>query len=206
MPKHQGKLTFIEEARRKQIVEATIETIAASGYLNASLAEIAKYADISKGVISYHFDGKDDLIDETISTILSDSYRYIKQHVNEAGDSMKDRLSSYIEASFDYMSQNRTQFVAMVDLWGSFPSFERKKEHNRVAYDPCRRHLMTILQPGQELGEFGSFPADTLASIIQASIDGIMLQWVFDPDSVDFNECKEEIVHIFATYTQHKEP
>jgi AcrR family transcriptional regulator len=56
------KPTFIEEARRKQIVEAAMETIADSGYVNASLAEIAKSADISKGVISYHFESKDELI------------------------------------------------------------------------------------------------------------------------------------------------
>ncbi len=204
MPKTRDKLTFIEEARRKQIVEAAIETIANEGYLNASLAEIAKHADISKGVISYHFDNKDDLIDETIYTILTDSYRYIRQHVNEAGDSMRDRLGAYVAASFDYMAQNREQFVAMVDLWGSFSSFDRKKEHNHAAYDPCRRHLLGILEPGQASGEFGSFPARTLASIVQAAIDGIMLQWVFDPDSVDFDECKSEIIRIFEVYTRNQ--
>lgn len=204
MPKTRDKLTFIEEARRKQIVEAAIETIAKEGYMNASLAEIAKYADISKGVISYHFDNKDDLIDETINTILTDSYRYIRQHVNEAGDAMRDRLGAYVAASFDYMAQNRTQFVAMVDLWGSFSSFVRKKQYNHAAYDPCRRHLLDILEPGQVSGEFGSFPARTLASIIQAAIDGIMLQWVFDPDSVDFEECKQEIVHILEVYTRNQ--
>lgn len=203
MAKTRDKLTFIEEARRKQIVEAAIETIANEGYMNASLAEIAKYADISKGVISYHFDNKDDLIDETINTILTNSYRYIRQQVNEAGDSMRERLGMYVTASFDYMAQNRHQFVAMVDLWGSFSSFERKKQYNHTAYDPCRRHLMTILEPGQTSGEFGNFPARTVASIIQAAIDGIMLQWVFDPESVDFEECKSEIIKIFEVYTRN---
>ncbi|MCA9913159.1 MAG: TetR family transcriptional regulator [Anaerolineae bacterium] len=204
MPKTRDKLTFIEEARRKQIVEAAIETIANEGYINASLAEIAKYADISKGVISYHFDNKDDLIDETINTILSDSYRYIREQVKAANEAMNDRLAAYITASFNYMAENRTQFVAMVDLWGSFSSFERKKQYNHAAYDPCRRHLLDILEPGQAAGELGAFPARTLASIIQAAIDGIMLQWVFDPDSVDFEECKQEIIRIFEVYTRNQ--
>jgi TetR/AcrR family fatty acid metabolism transcriptional regulator len=204
MPKKREKLTFIEEARRKQIIGAAIETIAAEGYLNASLAEIAKHADISKGVISYHFDGKDELIDETINTILADSYKYIRSQVNAAGDSKRDRLQAYIRASFDYMAQNRTQFVAMVDLWGSFSSFERKQEHNRVAYDPCRRHLRAILEPGQKSGEFGQFPAHTLASIIQAAIDGVMLQWVFAPDSIDFEECQQQVINLFDAYV-HRE-
>jgi AcrR family transcriptional regulator len=204
MSKRREKQSFIEEARRKQIVGAAIETIASEGYVNSSLAEIAKYADISKGVILYHFDDKDELIDETIDTILTDSYLYIKAQLASAGDSMRERLITYITASFDYMAANRPQFIAMVDLWGSFSSFERKKQHNSRAYDPCRRHLMNILEPGQKAGVFGAFPARTLASIIQASIDGIMLQWVFDPDSVDFEECKQEIIRIFDVYTRRE--
>jgi hypothetical protein len=117
---------------------------------------------------------------------------------------MQDRLRAYISASFEYMAKNRRRFEALVDLWGSFTSFERKREHNRNAYDPCRLYLLNILEPGQASGEFGDFPARTVASIIQASIDGIMLQWVFDPNSVDFNECQQQIIQIFEAYTRKK--
>ena len=47
--------SFIEEQRRSQIVDIAIQTIATQGFSQASLAEIAKEAGISKGVISYHF-------------------------------------------------------------------------------------------------------------------------------------------------------
>lgn len=200
MTRKRSKPTFIEEARRKQIVDATISVIAETGYLNTSLAEIAKHADISKGVISYHFNGKDELIDETINTVLSDSYRYIKGQVQQAGDDHRAQLRTYIEASFDYMAANRSHFVALVDLWGSFSSYEAKKAYNKAAYDPCRRHLSTILEPAQKNGEFLTLPITPLASIIQAAIDGIMLQWVMDEDAVDFEMCKEQVVRLFDTY------
>ena len=54
--------TFIEEARRKQIIASTILTLAKRGFVNTSLADIADQIGVTKGVISYHFDGKDDLI------------------------------------------------------------------------------------------------------------------------------------------------
>ena len=50
--------SFIEEARRRQIIDTAIRTIATRGYSRTSLAEIAREAGISKGVISYHFEGK----------------------------------------------------------------------------------------------------------------------------------------------------
>ena len=50
---------------------AAIDTIAEVGYANASLARIAVRLGISKGVISYHFAGKDDLIAEIVSQVLA---------------------------------------------------------------------------------------------------------------------------------------
>jgi AcrR family transcriptional regulator len=44
--------SFIEEARRRQIIASAVEVISEVGFGNASLARIAEHAGISKGVIS----------------------------------------------------------------------------------------------------------------------------------------------------------
>ena len=66
----QDERSFIENARRAQIIECAINAIAELGYANASLAEIAKRAGVSKGVISYHFDGKRELMQQVINTVI----------------------------------------------------------------------------------------------------------------------------------------
>ena len=65
----QTSRSFIEEARRAQIVGFAIDTIAELGYGQASLARIAGRAGISKGVIGYHFAGKDDLMREVVAEV-----------------------------------------------------------------------------------------------------------------------------------------
>ncbi len=193
--------TFIEEARRKQIVDATIETIAKQGFHNTSLAEIAKNIDISQSVISYHFDGKRELIAETLNTIFRKTNAYVKDRV-EAQQSAAAKLRAYIAASFEFEQMHRELFVALVDLWGSFGSPEDERRFFGSAYTSCRRHLEKILLEGQETGEFGDFPALTIAAIIQAAIDGIMLQWVFDPDAVDFDSCRQHIIEMVECHTK----
>src|SRR5579863_3120226 len=69
--------TFIETARRQQIVAAAIDTIAEVGFAQASLARIAERIGISKGVISYHFAGKDDLIRQVAIEIVEAARAYI---------------------------------------------------------------------------------------------------------------------------------
>lgn len=193
------KMTFIEEARRKQLVEVAIETIANEGFVNTTLADIARRADISKGVISYHFDNKDELINEVIHALLRESYEYIRPRV-DAVIVAPDKLTAYVRASFEYMALYRERAVAQVDLWGSFVSAEAKNDFNATAYDPCRRFIVTILRQGQESGSLRAVPVIALASMVQAMIDGLMMQWVFDPEAVSLNDCADQVIAMLACY------
>ncbi|MBI5963646.1 MAG: TetR family transcriptional regulator [Chloroflexi bacterium] len=195
--KPEERKTFIEEARRKQIIDAALQTIAEQGYTQTSFAEIAKGLGITKGLIAYHFNGKHDLITSAIHTILNRQGAYIKDHV-EAQEKAGDKLRAYIETSFEYIEQNRPHFVALVDLWGSFTSPEEKQAFSETAYDPCRAHLKKIFRIGHQQREFTKFDEQSMASVIQGAIDGVMLQWVFDPKAVDLGEAAKELSEMFV--------
>jgi len=89
-------MSFIEAARRGQIVACAIETIATLGYARASLAEVAKRAGISKSVISYHFAGKDELIREVVTEVYSLAISLIVPRIQAAPDA-RGALRAYIE-------------------------------------------------------------------------------------------------------------
>ena len=91
--------SFVSSARRAQIVAAAIETLAEVGYANASLARIAARLGISKGVISYHFAGKDDLIAEIVRQVLQRAWAYIQPRI-EAQTTGPEMLRAYIESHF----------------------------------------------------------------------------------------------------------
>ena len=74
--------TFTETARRAQIVAAAIDTIAELGYGQASLARIAETAGTSKGVIIYHFGGKDELIRELVAGLVARGVAYMEPQVD----------------------------------------------------------------------------------------------------------------------------
>lgn len=62
-----GGPSFTETGRRAQIVAAAIDVIAEAGYRRASFAKIAERAGLSStGMISYHFDGREDLMREVV--------------------------------------------------------------------------------------------------------------------------------------------
>ena len=62
------------ESRREQLIEATIETIAANGLSRTTLTEVANAAGLSHGLVNFHFQSKDRLLAETL-LYLSEEYR-----------------------------------------------------------------------------------------------------------------------------------
>ncbi len=200
-PGGQTKPTFIETARRQQIVETAIQTIATEGFGQASLAQIARKAGISKGVISYHFAGKEALIEEILQNLLERPAAFIKERVDRHEGSL-DRLRAYVEANFDFMKANREHYVALVDLWGRRGSSGDAGQFNSEAYEPSRHYLANLLETGRARGEIRELPARTTASLIQAAIDGVMLQWVFDEHAVDFDACRDEVLDMITRHVR----
>ncbi len=202
----QRKVSFIEEHRRKQIIDTAIETISRRGYNQTSLADIAKDAGISKGVISYHFNGKEELLEQVIATLMEEMNAYVKPCV-ESQSSAFDKLRAYIEGTFDFISSNRSKFVASSELFFNFSMRDERGPFSSVTYNKCRRHVEKILQEGQESGEFRPFPLMTMATIIQGALDGVSLQWVVDMEAVDLDECCQKIFEIMECYVLgRKEP
>jgi TetR/AcrR family transcriptional regulator, fatty acid metabolism regulator protein len=195
----QRRPSFIEEKRRSQIVDIAIQTIATQGFSQASLAEIAKEAGISKGVISYHFDGKEDLVEEILRSLLRKPAEFVKERVSRAGTAL-EKLRAYVEANFEFMKLNRVGYVALVDLWGQRDS--GRNSLNADAYEPSRHYLAHILKEGQQTGEMRAFPLMPTASLIQGAIDGVMLQWVLDEKSIALDVAKEEVVSMVLRHVQ----
>jgi AcrR family transcriptional regulator len=195
--------SFIEEARRKQIVDTAIRTIAARGYSGTSLAEIAREAGISKGVISYHFEGKGELIEEILTRLMREPAEFIKKRV-DACERAGDKLRAYVAATFEFAKSHRNELLALVDLWGRRISSEGRNRFDAEAYEPSRHYLSRIVESGVASGELGHVPLPTMASVMQATIDGVLLQWAFDDNAVDLDACRDEIQNMISRHVRER--
>lgn len=189
---------FTEEARRAQIVAAAIETIADLGYANASFAQIARRAGLSStGLISYHFDGKGDLM----SQVAQDVFGSIARHMAErmAGvRSAAQALETYVRGNVQFIAGHRRQMKAVLEIFmnGGVP-YEPGTE--LVVLSPVEE----ILRGGQEAGEFRDFDPQVLAAIIQRSIDGLPFMLETRPD-LDLDAYADELATTFALATRRQ--
>jgi AcrR family transcriptional regulator len=173
-----GRRTFIEEARRAQIVAAAAETVAEVGYANASLARIAERAGISKSVISYHFDGKDELLAEVAGEFFEQAWEHMAPRIDAAG-SAAGKVAAWIAAELEYFAAHRARFLAMSEVVMN----HRAPDGSRpFASDEAEEieGMTEILAAGQVSGELGPFDAGEVAVIVLRCIDGVVGSWVVD--------------------------
>ena len=67
-----------EDARRVQLIEVTIDSLAEVGFVGTTLAEIARRAGVSPGLVAHYFGDKDGLLEAAFrdrkSTRLNSSH------------------------------------------------------------------------------------------------------------------------------------
>lgn len=174
--------SFIEEARRRQIIASAVEVISDVGYGNASLARIAEHAGISKGVISYHFAGKDDLMTQLVIQLYVSAAEYIAPRVGAAVGA-RGQLLAYLESNLGFIAANTTYVAALVEVVTNLRDAEG---HPKFASADGERDiivpLVDILTEGQRAGEFGEFDPLLMAKSIRDAIDGAAGRAVREPD------------------------
>ena len=189
--------SFVARARRAQIVEAAIETVAEVGYTNASLSRIAVSLGISKGVISYHFAGKDDLIAEIVSQVLQRARADMQPRI-EAQTTGPEMLRAYIESNLEFMRDNPKQISALIEIVRA--TIAGAKSPFSGNPDGAVHILAELLTRFQTAGDFRTdFDPGSMAIAIRAVIDaaaGRLANPTFDID-----QYAREAVSIFHRAT-----
>jgi AcrR family transcriptional regulator len=191
--------TFVSNARRAQIVEAAMETISEVGYANASLSRIAVQLDISKGVISYHFSGKDDLIAEIVSQTLARARAHIQPRI-EAQTTGPAILRAYIESNLEFIRDNPTQISALIEIVRATIA-GAKSPFSGSNRDGAVHILAKLLTRSQAAGDFRpDFDPTAMAIAIRAVIDAAPGR-LGDP-SFDIDRYAGEAVTVFHLATR----
>jgi TetR/AcrR family transcriptional regulator, transcriptional repressor of bet genes len=198
-----GKQSFIAEARREQIMNAAIQTLDEIGFVKASLAQIAKRAGISTGLISYHFSDKNDLMNHLLMNLVEKSATYILERVHQESTAQA-KLRTFIDASLAYQGIQPMHFTALLEI-----IFNARTPDNTPYYkltdeleeDVLLYELIQILRFGQEQGEFGTFNVYVMANSIQGAIGEYMSNSAIR-DQVDLETYSKEVIETFEKATK----
>lgn len=189
--------------RKNQIINATIECISRYGYSNFSMQDVARIADVSKGIIHYYFLNKEDLMMAVLDRVAGDIEGLLSD-IMEASDDPKERLCKLVRAFFSVAKEKREYYCISIDFWTQINQKENVRETIARHYAKLRTATAGIIQQGIDSGVFRPGSAAEYASLIVSMVDGISLQWLFDEAAFDYDQMtkrSEEMVLSFVIKT-----
>lgn len=110
----------MQPIRRRQLIDATLEAINEVGMHDATIAQIARRAGVSTGIISHYFKDKNGLLEATMRDITGQLRDAVLSRLRALPDgSAEQRLQAIVGGNFD---ETQVSGAAMKARWPSGPA------------------------------------------------------------------------------------
>ncbi len=190
----ENKPGFVETARRSQIIECATAVIAELSPNEVSLAQIAKRAGVSTGVILYYFRSKEELIHEALLHSSAKIYAFISDRLDQTNATAA--LRSYIDAHVVCHATLKKETLVILRVPLANLTLRGATEIDVDKEVSRREGLRKLLRWGQKTGEFRTFDAPAMAIAIHAIIDEFAWQLATEIN-LDTKHCSKELIQLF---------
>ncbi|HYB15580.1 MAG TPA: TetR/AcrR family transcriptional regulator [Streptosporangiaceae bacterium] len=138
--------------RRADVVQLAGGLFAQKGFRATTVREIADAAGILSGSLYHHFDSKESIADEILSSFINDVLTDYRTAVSSAG-SPRDVLEQIVRSTSSTLSRHRAALAMLQNDWNYF-STQPRFGYLRKALSEIERTWITQLERGQDSGVF----------------------------------------------------
>ena len=185
--------------RRRQLIEATIDSIVEHGLSATTLATVSDGAGLSQGVAVFYFKNKQTLLAETLRYHYEEYTEVWKSAVAAAPDDAVEKILALVGADLDERICNRRHLALWNSFWGEAkarPVFAEiceiyDAEHTRVLLGLCKQAEELIAAP--------DWTAENLAEALDTMTDGMWIRMHVTPDSMDKTAGRQLVGRFLAT-------
>ncbi|SDE39426.1 transcriptional regulator, TetR family [Blastococcus fimeti] len=182
------------ERTRRRIMDSAVELFGERGYTSVSLRDVAARAAITHAGLLHYFSGKDDLLITAMIDRDKQEIVALQQHIDEL--SRRDgRQWTVDDVGLQWLvrqiaaNQRRPDLAPLYVKLSAEATEPSHPAHSyfRKRYARLRRTMTGALARAFAAADppvTGRDPAVAAAQLI-ALADGLQIQWVLDPDSVD---------------------
>jgi len=175
----------VRDLRRGQIVAVGRKIVAEEGLEALTISALEKRLAYSRGVITYHFDDKEDIVYAILDSAIEEIDAHTAAELSRAlpfADKLRVVLSSYVRGFISHPEAGRI----LLAFWGRLSSDRRARRANAGLYAGYRRGAKRILEEGRDAGMLApEVDVDAAAAMLVGIVLGIVNQWYFERSSID---------------------
>ena len=188
-----AKKRFKEMRKRSEekILNTALELFATNGYKNTSISEIARKAEISKGLMYNYFESKQALLRAIVTKAITEGHDLI-QHAMEDYASPILELEHLVLDTFEHVKNN-------FQFWKLLTSLSHQQDIMTSVQDLIEAEKNWSIQKGVEL--FTKLKAPNpkqSAFLLGAAMDGIMLHYIHMGDDYPIDAMAKSLIETFT--------
>ncbi len=157
------------EVRKAEIMQAAKKLFYEKGYLNTTTQDIIKSLNISRGLLYYHFDSKEDILFSIVEKHTEPLISKFNLITNNKKLTVKEKVKSFLESTIISESSAEKEDYAVHDAI-QLPenSFMMDRINHRLSYDMAK-YFAEIIKEGNEEGIFNvEYPEELSAYLMTA--------------------------------------
>ncbi len=184
------KRSFVID-KRKEILTAAIDVFARKGYSKTKIKEIADKAGVATGTVYLYFQNKDDLLLQSMKSMMDVNLDKIKQKVADVEPAI-DRLFMFFYHHIEIFTHkpSMARFL-VVDVRQCEEFYKRYPTYN--PYHDYADYIIELVKLAIEQGTTMPFNPITVAYLILGAMDSVLTHWLVNPEEVNLEEVTHEI-------------
>ena len=195
------------DKRRRQIIEATIDSIVEHGMSATTLATVSKAAGLSQGAAIFYFQTKENLLVATLRAHYEDYQAHWTNAVLGADPHDPiERLCALVLAEMDPEICNPRTLALWNSFWGEASARPRFAEICDY-FDKSRTdYLMEVCAEAAPLAGESVWTAESIADVLDMITDGLWTRLHISPDYLSTMEARALLARLMAgIFPAHKD-
>jgi AcrR family transcriptional regulator len=200
-PRTNAQNEQIRAERKAQILDAAYRVFSQNGFHLTTIANVAAKAGVSYGIVYHYYKNKEELFWAVFENWVSEYTSYLASSEELLSTSTAtDQLKIFSSAAIQLMTESTEFLPVQMEFWSLMVRNDQIREHFRQLFNTLRSPLVNIIQKGIDNEEFRQADPEILASIALAAFDGLVLQWIADPQKIDWQVAARALVDLILCY------
>lgn len=182
--------TVSKQARRSQLIEATIACIARKGLSSTTMADVTQQAGLSLGIVNLHFVSKEKLLIETLQHVADEYQQGLEKIYNNKSLSVAEKIRAQADYDFSKKIIKRDKLAVWFAFWGEAKA---RPTYSEICarYDALvASHLSTLFEQLKSAGNYVDVNPSRVSVGYTALTDGLWLDLLISPRRLSAAEAR----------------
>jgi len=193
-----------KQARRNQLIKATLHCIARKGLSSTTMADITQQAGLSLGIVNLHFVSKERLLIETLQYVADEYQQGLETIYSDQTLNVSAKIRAQANYDFSKKIINRDKLAVWFAFWGEAKARPTYSAICAEYDDLVARNLTALFDNLKRAGDYDNINPARAARAYTALTDGLWLDLLISPRKLSVTKAREVVNDfLFSQFPQH---